>query len=332
MFGIFTSSQTFYLQADTAADGEDWIDGIKRACALVQHKEEDELSHLTIQTRNVLPKSPSTAPTLGRQNSITGVGSPLDIHEHGMSFHSGGYFSGDLGLATSVSSNASDQSPISAAMGIGFSPPKQHGSHIGRAMYRPFSMDSQPSQLSTSQSESPQMPSRNNFDAPVSTSVGSTVDNGGTALLHWQAQQLKNKGLSQVNDSATSSQENLNRAFQERTVLQGYLLRLQGRPKQWRRRWVVLRYSHLAIYKNEQEYEARNVVRVENIVDAFDIDPLSRTKFFCFQVVTNQKSYRFCAETEEEVNKWLAAFKSVIQRARAQNAAAPVPVSTASQT
>ena len=44
-----------------------------------------------------------------------------------------------------------------------------------------------------------------------------------------------------------------------------------------------------------------------------DIDPLSRTKRHCFQVVTKNNILRFCADSEAEVDRWLGGLISLIE-------------------
>jgi len=49
------------------------------------------------------------------------------------------------------------------------------------------------------------------------------------------------------------------------------------------------------------------------ILAAVDTDPLSRTKRHCFQVVTKEKVFRFCADSEAEVDRWLGGLVSLIE-------------------
>jgi hypothetical protein len=49
------------------------------------------------------------------------------------------------------------------------------------------------------------------------------------------------------------------------------------------------------------------------LLAAVDIDPLSRTKRHCFQIVTKDKVLRFCADSEAEVDRWLGGLVSLIE-------------------
>lgn len=113
----------------------------------------------------------------------------------------------------------------------------------------------------------------------------------------------------------------------ERVICHGYLqgLRIEGGVRQWRRLWVVLRPKSLAFYKDDQEYSAIKIVPMPQVIDAAEIDPLSRTKNFCFQIIAEEKSYRLCAPDEESFARWLGCLKSIIVVTR-QNAKGARPL------
>lgn len=100
----------------------------------------------------------------------------------------------------------------------------------------------------------------------------------------------------------------------ERVVYHGwlYLLKSKGGVRQWRKMWVVLRPKGLAFYKTEEEYSATHIIPFSSIIDAVDIDSVSRSKQYCMQVITDEKNFRFCAPDENSLAKWLGAFKSLL--------------------
>jgi hypothetical protein len=100
----------------------------------------------------------------------------------------------------------------------------------------------------------------------------------------------------------------------ERVICQGYLqgLRIKGTVRQWKRLWVVLRSKSLAFYKDEQEYSALKIISMSQVIDAAEVDPMSRSKTFCLQIIAEEKTYRLCAPDEESLARWLGALKSVI--------------------
>jgi hypothetical protein len=51
---------------------------------------------------------------------------------------------------------------------------------------------------------------------------------------------------------------------------------------------------------------------MSQIINAAEIDPISRSKNFCLQIIAEERSYRFCAPDEEALARWLGALKSVV--------------------
>ncbi|KAL3464192.1 hypothetical protein BJX64DRAFT_255144 [Aspergillus heterothallicus] len=100
----------------------------------------------------------------------------------------------------------------------------------------------------------------------------------------------------------------------ERVICNGYLqcLKVKGGVRHWKRLWVVLRAKSLAFYKNEQEYSAVKIIPMEQIFDATEVDPVSRSKKFCLQIIAEERIYRLCALDEESLTKWLGALKSIL--------------------
>jgi hypothetical protein len=102
----------------------------------------------------------------------------------------------------------------------------------------------------------------------------------------------------------------------ERVIRQGWLqvLRSKGGVKQWKNLWVVLRPKTLSFYKNEQEYSIVKLFSMSSVIDAAEIDPVSRSKQFCLQLISEDKTYKCCAPDEESLAKWLGSLKSVLAK------------------
>lgn len=102
----------------------------------------------------------------------------------------------------------------------------------------------------------------------------------------------------------------------DRVIWQGrlHLLRSKGGVRQWKKTWAVLRPRNLILYRDESEYAARLVIPMPSVVNAVDLDPLGRGKTHCLQVITDERSYRFCAADEEELVQCLGAFKSLLTK------------------
>jgi hypothetical protein len=102
----------------------------------------------------------------------------------------------------------------------------------------------------------------------------------------------------------------------ERVVWQGYLLYLKtkGGVRQWKDLWVVLRPKNITVYKNDSEYSPILIISMSSVINVVEIDPVSKTKRNCLQVITEEKSYKFCAHNEEMLDKSLGAFKSLLAK------------------
>ncbi|KAF2112956.1 hypothetical protein BDV96DRAFT_549645 [Lophiotrema nucula] len=100
----------------------------------------------------------------------------------------------------------------------------------------------------------------------------------------------------------------------ERVIYHGwlYVLKAKGGIRQWKKVWVVLRPKALGIYKNGEEYSANLIIPFSNIIDAVEIDPVSKTKQYCMQIISEEKNLRFCASNDDILAKWLGAFKSLL--------------------
>lgn len=124
-----------------------------------------------------------------------------------------------------------------------------------------------------------------------------------------QARPSTKRNLSALSTNQTSN---------ERVVYHGRLLLLKSHRgvRQWKSVWAVLRPKSLALYKNEEEYSALLVLDMHSVLDAVDIDPQSKTKIHCLQVITEERNYRFCASSEEVLAKWVGAFKSLLKKRR----------------
>lgn len=120
--------------------------------------------------------------------------------------------------------------------------------------------------------------------------------------------QRKESGLSNYDGQLNES----------RVVWHGYLYVLKSKSgiRQWKKIWVVLRPRKIAFYKNDDEYRALKLIPMENVIDAVEINAISKSKQHCMQLILEDKTYRFAAGDEESLTKWLGAFKSTLTKAR----------------
>ncbi|PHH79521.1 hypothetical protein CDD82_2342 [Ophiocordyceps australis] len=110
----------------------------------------------------------------------------------------------------------------------------------------------------------------------------------------------------------------------DRVIWQGWLwmLRSKGGVRQWKDMWGVLRPRNLILYKDESEYTAQWIAQLSNVVSVVDIDPLSKSKVNCLQIILEEKSFRFCSHDEESLVQLIGAFKSLLVKRRSQEARA----------
>jgi PH domain len=118
------------------------------------------------------------------------------------------------------------------------------------------------------------------------------------------------------NISVVSASEAAKPTDEERVIYHGwlYLLKTRRGMRQWKSLWCVLRPKSFILYKNEDEYSALLILPFPQIVNAVEIDAQSKSKKHCFQIITEERNWRFCAMGEEELAKWLGALKSLLAR------------------
>lgn len=142
-------------------------------------------------------------------------------------------------------------------------------------------------------------------DTPIATSPGPdqslvTIPDVAVAAQH-QAQPIPIKHTSQPSDPS-------------RVIRQGHLRfsKTISGVRQWKSVWVVLRATSLNIYKSNSETSPIHVMPMYGIIEAAEID--RKKKQNCFQVICEEKTHRFQADTENDLENWLGAFKSVLVR------------------
>lgn len=115
----------------------------------------------------------------------------------------------------------------------------------------------------------------------------------------------------------------------DRVIWQGqmWFLRSKGGLRQWKKSWAVVRPRNLILYRDSSEYSPHLILPLSCILNVVDLDPISRTKKHCLQIITEEKRFRFCAADEESLLQCLGAFKSLLARRREleARAAAVVP-------
>lgn len=126
------------------------------------------------------------------------------------------------------------------------------------------------------------------------------------------------RGLSTLSDTNIPASQRSAKVEQQpqlfdpsKVIRQGHLKisKSTSGVRQWRNCWAVLRSYTLSIYKSPSEYSPALILPTYSIVEAAEIE---RKRENCFQVIGEDKTYRFQAESENELEMWLGALKSVL--------------------
>jgi len=99
----------------------------------------------------------------------------------------------------------------------------------------------------------------------------------------------------------------------EKVVCAGFLLKRGERRKMWKRRWVVLRPSRLAFYKNEQEYLLLNLVPTRDMRAVVPVD--FRRIGTSIGIVTAERTLFLKASSQDETNMWIEALLNMRDQA-----------------
>jgi hypothetical protein len=269
VFGLFSPSKNFHLQAPTLQDAQEWVELIRKDARL--EEEEEEMFLASPLAREVSP--------MGLR-----IGAP-----------------GSMDQQIGASERFLSSSPET------FGPPAPGFLGSGR---RESNVDS-----GTSCNE---MPSQSDLsDSDIQRMRGASMESS-YFPGHIEVGSLPLGGLPyRPAGQRSASQVSVNHEQGlDRVVWQGWLwyLRSKGGVKQWKDMWAVLRPRNLILYKDESEYLAQWIVQLSAVVDVVDIDPLSKSKESCLQIITEEKSFKFCAHDEESLVQFIGAFKSLLAK------------------
>lgn len=304
VFGLFSPSRNYHLEASSDKEAQEWVEAIRREARIDEQEEEFELA------------SPggATTPYRGFDRGIdANIALSADNRATGYSSSDADAFfpsqslpkTRDRGSTYMSANRKSSQLEYSGA---------DHGS------YSDFS-DGFPARMSAlSLAHTEGRPSTSSTATPH---IGSLPG----ASIYGQTPVRPSMGIrnpSQMSGLALGSDEKKGSsvASDERIVCHGwiYILKSKSGVRQWKKVWMVLRPKQLTIYKNDEEYTAQVILSFSSIIDAVEIDPISKSKAFCMQIISEERNYRFCAVDEESLTKWLGAFKSLLSKRRANKA------------
>ncbi|ROV98270.1 hypothetical protein VSDG_04403 [Cytospora chrysosperma] len=288
VFGLFSPSRNFHLQAQSAEEAKAWVNLIRRDARIEEEEEEMFLASPVAQRKSFM---------------------------------------------LSGSKGKSDMDP----------------SHSPHDRDRYMSSSPEPADLAATgfrrSSYVPRRPSTTVESSGYSgAELASHSDFSDSDCQRFQGYSIENLAVQSPPDSSEGPRPNvgLRNASQvsginlerdpDRILWHGWLwwLRSKGGVRQWKSCWAVLRPRNLILYKDESEYTVQFIIHMGMILNVVDIDPISKTKTHCLQIITEEKSYRFCTHDEESLIKCLGAFKSLL--AKRKELEAKMATSNASST
>ena len=289
VFGLFSPSRNFHLEAPTPLEAENWVELIRQEARIEEEEEEMFLA------------SPAA-----RRNTPGGL--------------------------TAVSSNKAERQPAAVALSSSPEPlgemPAGFTSNIGRR---------KSSYLDSSGLSGNELASHSDFsDNEAQRFPGTSFESLALQSSPHEARSgpaVAATGPKQGGIQRSDSHMSAHHLDQDpdRVIWQGwlYFLRTKGGVKQWKHLWGVLRPRNLILYKNESEYTAQRIIRLSAIVNVVDIDPMSKSKTSCLQIITEEKRYRFATHDEESLVQCIGAFKSLLAKRKEIEARAAAAVTTA---
>ncbi|KAG9297176.1 hypothetical protein G9A89_019457 [Geosiphon pyriformis] len=291
VFGIVTPKRTYYIQANSKKELDDWLDALNKIKNQVQDESildgEDEGSQgdseemASKQARISLPKRSSR---LAFQEPPKTKPAPL--------------------TPTSMLEKPFVTSPIQPTGAIDIpKPSNQHNSHPSIEGFSYASVSSYNSVVSNANVPStPSSPSGGQFLPERKDSSDPTASSEDDDAL--------SVGMSKNVEVIPEEGEN------NRMIHAGYLYKLSKRYKTWKKRWFVLRNSTLTYYKNEKEREALRVIPLNVILDAIETDSISKSKQYCFKIITPKRVFVICASDDESEMNWLGALQMALNKTK----------------
>lgn len=280
VFGLFSPSRNYHLQANTAADAQEWVDRIRTEARIEEEEEEMFLAS------PVVHRPPGAADGESRWRRITAGQAKRSEERERM-----GSSSPEPQVLTPRKPQKKDAQNLQNSL------PESSG-------WSGWSGNELPS--SDCSDGDMHMPA---LGMSFESLAGSPRNSVGADAA---------RPLGGVRNISQASGIGSLETDPDRVVWQGWLwiLRSKGGVRQWKNSWAVLRPRNLILYKDESEYAAQFIVSLSSIVNVVERDPMSRSKQHCLEIITEEKSYRFAAHDEETLLQCLGTFKSLLAKRR----------------
>lgn len=286
VFGLFSPARNFHLGAKDDQEAQEWVELIRREARIDEDEEDMSLA----------------SPSGKQEGHYTGFGR----HNHNTVLPRTG---DGPGFSSSDPDPFPQSSPIRTAPAYPPGDPRRPSTTMDysgpeNASYSDFSDAGPAARLSALSLSRPKGIDQGLAEEAVEDQPESSE----------QAQQdpYHLEEMEKARAAAAQMQES------QRVICQDWILLLKTKSgmRQWKKTWMVLRPGGLSMYKNEKEYSALKIIPFSDVLDAVEIDPISSSKRYCLQVITEEKGYRFCAPDEDGLLKWLGAFKSLLVKRR----------------
>lgn len=305
VFGLFSPSRNFHLEAESEQAAQEWVELIRQGARMDEMEEEMFLA----------------SPT-GADTPYQGFERSIDAQLSSSAAQTADYSSSDIETCVPTYPY-----PRTRDRGNGNGSSRRLStaeySGVDRGSLSDFSDSAGPtarmSALSLAHTDG--RPSTSST-RPSQSHVGSVYGQSPMRLSMGARNPSQMSGFALGMDEAGRKAQNP-AADDERVIYHGWinLLKSKSGVRQWKKVWMVLRPKALALYKNDEEYTAMLILPFQTIIDVVEIDPISKSKTACMQVISEERNYRFCAMDEESLTKWLGAFKSLLSKRKVKVAA-----------
>lgn len=297
VFALFSPSRNYHLEASSDKEAQEWVEKIRDAARIDQEEEE------------MILKSPGGAHESTYQGFERSIDAQISPQADGSV---GGYMS---------SSDAENLSPNHA---IPVTKTRDARANTGNTKYA----NRRPSYYSYSGAEGHGSYSDfSDIAGPTSRlsalSLAQTDPRPSTSSTQPVPSSIGAQARPSVGMRSASQMSNLNiptsqpkEEDSERVVHNSwvYYLKSHRGVRQWKKYWLVVRPKGLAFYKGEDEYMAALILPLNVVTDAVEIDPISKSKHYCMQIISEERNYRFSCQDEESLTRCLGSLKSLLSK------------------
>lgn len=88
--------------------------------------------------------------------------------------------------------------------------------------------------------------------------------------------------------------------------------------KSWKKRWIILRRLYLFIYKDQNEYKLKDVIRIPELVNIVKLKLSGHS--LAFVLIGSKESWFFEASTNQERQDWIHKISSLLSNQQERNA------------